>query len=108
TAEPAEIGSYKLVPPDARRIDARLPDAALYALALYIYSLQPPHNPNPFNQEARAGEGIFRREGCPTCHTPPLYTSNKVTLAAGFTRPADAPSTLDILPLSVGTDPGLA
>ena len=41
-------------------------------------------------------------------HTPPLYTSNKVTLAQGFDPPNDAPTTLDILRLSVGTDPGLA
>jgi hypothetical protein len=42
------------------------------------------------------------------CHTPPLYTSNKLTLAEGFTPPKDAPATLDILRLSVGTNPSLA
>lgn len=42
------------------------------------------------------------------CHTPPLYTNNKITLARGFARPQDAPVSLDILPVSVGTDPGLA
>jgi len=42
------------------------------------------------------------------CHTPPLYTSNKLTLAQGFTPPKDTPAGLDILPISVGTDPGLA
>ena len=42
------------------------------------------------------------------CHTPPFYTSNKLTLAQGFTPPEDAPRALDILPISVGTDPGLA
>ena len=42
------------------------------------------------------------------CHTPPLYTSNKLTLAQGFTPPKDAPATLDILRFSVGTDPSLA
>ena len=42
------------------------------------------------------------------CHTPPLYTSNKLTLAQGFTPPKDVPATLDILRFSVGTDPGLA
>ena len=43
-----------------------------------------------------------------TCHTPPLYTNNKLTLAEGFTPPNDKPATLDVLPISVGTDPGLA
>ena len=107
-AEPAEIGSFRLLPADAQRVQARFPDEALYALALYIYSLQPPPNPNPFDENARAGQALFAREGCPVCHTPPLYTSNKVTLAQGFTPPTDAHKALDILPLSVGTDSGLA
>ena len=42
------------------------------------------------------------------CHTPPLYTSNKLTLAKGFTLPEGAAAALDILPVTVGTDPGLA
>ena len=56
----------------------------------------------------RAGQGIFEREGCVVCHTPPLYTNNKLTLAKGFTPPPDIPSTLEVLPLSIGTDAGLA
>jgi CxxC motif-containing protein (DUF1111 family) len=61
----------------------RRSDETLYALALYIQSLKPPPNPNPVNEDAKAGEKIFRREGCPGCHTPPLYTNNKLTLALG-------------------------
>jgi CxxC motif-containing protein (DUF1111 family) len=89
-------------------VQARLSDEALYALALYIYSLQPPANPNPHDEKARVGEQIFIREGCATCHTPPLYTNNKLTLAEGFPPSKSVPATLDILPMSVGTDPGLA
>ncbi len=107
-AESADFGPYHVILPDTQQVQARLSDEALYALALYIYSLQPPFNPNPFDAKAKAGEKIFAREGCAMCHTPPLYTSNKVTLALGFTPPKDAPATLDILPISVGTDPGLA
>lgn len=107
-AEMTDFGSYHMLSPETKRIGARLPDEALYALALYIYSLKPPRNPNPFDQRAQAGQKIFRREGCPMCHTPPLYTNNKITLARGFARPQDAPVSLDILPVSVGTDPGLA
>ena len=55
-----------------------------------------------------AGQKIFAREACPRCHTPPLYTSNKLTLAQGFEPPKETPPTLDILPISVRTDPGLA
>src|SRR4029450_12316453 len=89
-------------------VQARLSDETLYALAMYIYSLEPPPNPNPRNVKATAGERIFIREGCARCHTPPLYTNNKLTLAQGFSAPTNAPATPDILPISVGTDPGLA
>lgn len=107
-AETANFGPYHVLLADTKRVDARLPDEAFYALALYIYSLRPPPNPNPFDEKARAGQKIFEREGCVMCHTPPLYTGNKLTLAQGFTPPRDAPKTLDVLPISVGTDPGLA
>jgi hypothetical protein len=107
-AEIADFGAYHMLSHNTKRAQGRWPDAALYALALYIYSLQPPANPNPFDAKALAGQKIFVREGCPACHTPPLYTSNKLTLAQGFTPPNDKPGSLDVLPVSVGTDPGLA
>jgi hypothetical protein len=107
-AEMADFGPHRMLSPDTRRVETRLPDEALYALALYIYSLQPPHNPNPFDEKAKTGQKIFAREGCPACHAPPLYTSNKLTLAEGFTPPKDKPASLDVLPVSVATDPGLA
>jgi len=75
---------------------------------MYLYSLDPPKNPNLLDEPAQSGaEDISARRlrGLPT--TPPLYTNNKLTLALGFV-PNQPPSTLDILPLSVGTDPGLA
>ena len=107
-ADTADFGPYHVLLPDTNRARSRLPDEALYALALYIYSLQPPRNPNPFNGKAEAGQKIFMREGCPTCHTPPLYTSNKLTLAQGFTPPKNKPASLDVLPISVYTNPDLA
>jgi len=107
-AEITDFGPYHVLAPDTRRVQARWPDAALYALALYIYSLQPPPNPNPFDAKAEAGQKIFMREGCATCHTPPLFTNNKLTLAKGFTPPKNKPESLDVLPMSVGTDSGLA
>jgi Di-haem oxidoreductase, putative peroxidase len=108
SAESTQFGPHRVVSSETRRTGTRLPDESLYALALYIYSLQPPANPNPFDDKAHAGQAIFRREGCPNCHTPPLYTSNKITLASGFELPKDKPATLDVLAMSVGTDPGLA
>jgi hypothetical protein len=94
---------------DAQRtIHARWPDEVLYALAQYIYSLQPPQNPNPRDELATKGELVFAQTGCACCHTPPLYTNNKLTLAQGFKPPDNHPLRADIIPISVGTDPSLA
>jgi hypothetical protein len=87
---------------------SRYSDEQLYALSLYIYSLKPPANPNKFDELARRGQQVFRREGCAVCHTPPLYTNNKLTPVDGFNVPADHLKKYDILPFSVGTDPALA
>jgi mono/diheme cytochrome c family protein len=105
-ADDVDFGTHHVTLPGTERFGTRLPDAALYALALYVYSLQPPRNPNAFDTRAEAGQKIFERERCTRCHTPPLYTNNKLTLADGFTPPEDSP--LDILRTSVHTDPGLA
>jgi hypothetical protein len=97
----------KLPDPESGLVQ-RYSDEQLYALARYLYSLKPPRNPNQFNTLAARGKRVFEREGCTGCHTPPLYTNNKLTIAAGFTPPDDHFSKYDILRLSVGTDPNLA
>jgi hypothetical protein len=107
-AEMTDFGPYHMLSPETKRVKARLSDEALYALALYLYSLKPPPNPNPFNEKAQAGQKVFEREGCVGCHTPPLYTNNKLTLAQGFIPPKDKPAALDVLLITVDTDPGLA
>ena len=76
-----DVGAYARygpadTPPEPR--GSRYSDPQLYALAQYVYSLQPPPNPNPAGREAARGRRIFQREGCPTCHTPPLYTNNQL------------------------------
>ena len=76
-------------------------------MALYVYSLKPPPNPNKFDAAAARGEKLFKREGCSFCHTAPLYSNNKLTPAEGFAVPADHRAKYEILPISVGTDPGL-
>jgi cytochrome c553 len=73
----------------------RLSDAQAYALALYIYSLKPPTNPNKLDVTAKRGQKIFEREGCARCHTPPLYANNKLSPVEGGTDAG-------------GTDPRLA
>jgi hypothetical protein len=105
-AETIDFDGQRMIAPGTERFQTRLPDAALYALALYVYSLQPPPNPNPVDAKARAGQQLFERERCDRCHSPPLYTNNRITLAEGFEPPADAPE--DLIRRTVGTDPGLA
>jgi hypothetical protein len=104
----ADFGPHRMLTEKGRRIVYRFPDELLFALAQYIYSLEPPRNPHTEDSQAAAGRKVFEREGCGRCHTPPLYTNNKLTLAAGFTPPPDHPLRDDILPVSVGTDPNLA
>jgi hypothetical protein len=87
---------------------SRYSDEQLYALALYLYSLKPPPNPNKFDALARRGRKVFEREGCAGCHTPPLYTNNKLTPAEEFKVPEAHRKKYDVLPISVGTDPSLA
>jgi hypothetical protein len=96
-------------PADPAKVDSgRYSDEQLYALALYVYSLKPPQNPHPFESLAARGQQVFERERCGRCHTPPLYTNNKLTPALGFTPPAADLSKYDVLDVSVGTDPALA
>ena len=93
-------------PPSHARL-SRYTDAQLYALSLYIYSLTPPENPNPFNEAAQRGAAVFEDQECGNCHTPPLYTNNKLTPADGFDVPADHHERFDIENRRVGTDPRL-
>ncbi len=81
-------------------------DAQLYALAKYVYALQPPVNPNQPNELTEKGKRIFAEEGCVTCHTPPLFTNNKLTPADGFLIPDAHYDKYDIFDISVGTDNG--
>ena len=106
---PADYRNFKKLPDpaDPENVGGRYSDEQLHALALYVYSLQPPPNPNKFDSLAEHGQKVFEREGCVSCHTPPLYTNNKLTPAEGFTPPPGAKEKYDILPISVGTDPNL-
>jgi hypothetical protein len=82
----------------------------MYAMALYLYSLDPAPSPHPLDALAQRGQAVFGAEGCPKCHTPPAYTNNKLVAVPGFDPPADDPRTagLDISPRRVHTDPDLA
>ena len=103
----AHYGDYypKTDPPGG---NTRYSDEQLYALSLYLLSLKPPPNPNPFDDEARRGQVVFERQGCAVCHPAPLYTNNKLTPAKGFKIPDALRKSEAIMDISVGTDPGLA
>ncbi|MCU1384789.1 MAG: hypothetical protein JWL71_3486 [Acidobacteria bacterium] len=103
------FGDFLLVDPvpDPTKMD-RYSDEQLYALGRYLYSLQPPANPHRASADTDRGRGVFAREGCTACHTPPLYTNNTLTPAAGFIVPAEHRQRYAITDRSVGTDPELA
>ncbi|MBX7136129.1 MAG: hypothetical protein K1X67_25950 [Fimbriimonadaceae bacterium] len=94
--------------PDAATWRNRFSDPQLYALALFLYSLQPPANPHKFDGVARRGQKVFQQQGWSGCHTPPLYTNNKLTPVDGFTVPETHKAKYDVMSISVGTDPKLA
>lgn len=108
-ADPMEFGSHEVLSDEQRILRFRYADEVLFSIGMYLLSLEPPRNPDlaPHDVLAR-GERVFRREGCAACHTPPNYTNGKLTRAEGWRPPADHPNRDDILPLSVGTDSGLA
>jgi hypothetical protein len=107
--DPMEFGNYKLLQGEQRRLKFRYADEVLYAIGVYLMSLEPPPNPDvaPAGVIAR-GQEIFARETCANCHTPGNYTNGKLTIAQGYIPPADHPLKADIIKRSVGTDPGLA
>jgi hypothetical protein len=107
--DPLEFGAYRIRKDEERGVKFRYADEVLYAIGVYLMSLEPPRNPDlaPAATIAR-GREIFEHESCASCHVPGNYTSGKLTLAQGFMPPADHPYKDDIVKRSVGTDPGLA
>jgi hypothetical protein len=87
----------------------RFSDAQAYALAKYLYTLKPMANPEKASPALIArGKEIFAEETCVDCHTPPFYSSNKLTLADGYKPTKEELEKYDVIDFSVRTDPGLA
>ena len=87
----------------------RFADAQLYALALYLYALEPVPSPHAIDEATRRrGERVFVEQGCVTCHPPPHFTNHRLTPALGFTPPKAQVEAEHVFDLSVETDPGLA
>lgn len=106
--DPADFGSHRILTDKQRKLQYKFPDPLAFALAQYLFALEPPANSNLGDARAVAGRQVFERQGCASCHTPPLYTNNKLTPAKGYTVPADHPNRADIMSISVGTDSNLA
>jgi hypothetical protein len=108
-ADPMDFGAYRMLTDQQRKLRFRYADEVLYAIGMYLLSLEPPKNPNVGAKPTLDhGEQIFRQEGCVNCHVPPDYTNGKLTLAEGYQPPVDHPNREDIVAISVRTDPSLA
>jgi mono/diheme cytochrome c family protein len=87
------LGERPLPPPDSVRSLAngpftRFTDAQAYALARYLYSLEPLPSPHRVDEETMAlGERVFIEEGCVSCHTPPHYTNDELTPPTASSHP---------------------
>jgi hypothetical protein len=109
-AEDGAVGPHTFLKPADRALRYRYSDEAMIALGKYIYSLQPPPNPNRPNELTARGEQVFERARCARCHTPPLYTNNRLVAAEGFSpfaHPSSPPAS-DVMSSQLGLDPGLA
>ena len=106
--DPMEFGRYKILKPEQRRITSRYADEVLYAIGVYLMSLEPPKNPDsaPAALIVR-GRQIFARETCVNCHVAD-YASGKLSFRQRVkNRHPDHPNQADIVNISVGTDPGV-
>ena len=112
TTDDGSIGPHKFMTDEQRRRTAlsyRFSDEMMYALGKFIYSLEPPPNPNKFDPLANRGRKVFDDEDCAKCHDPKQgYANNKLTPVDGFTVPENHPEKEHIMTRSVHTDPGLA
>ena len=109
SADPMDFGQHRMLTDAQRRVAYRYADEVLFSIGVYVLSLEPPKNPAPSLDEViEQGERVFASQGCADCHTPPDYTSGKLTLAEGYQPLETHPNIDDILRLTVGTDPGLA
>jgi hypothetical protein len=109
TADPMDFGPHRFRADADRRVMYRYADEVLYAIGVYLLSLEPPMNPDPPPVDLVArGEAVFRREQCSSCHPAPDYTTGELTPVDGFKPPLDHPNFGDVHHRSVGTEPGLA
>jgi hypothetical protein len=74
-ADPMDFGPHKILVPERRRIVSRDADEVLYAIGMYLFSLEPPKNPNAATKEVLSrGQEVFTRQGVrELSHAPELH-----------------------------------
>jgi hypothetical protein len=82
----------------------RYSDEQLYALALYLYSIKPPVNPNRTDALAKRGSKVFEAQGCGGCHTPRHIRTTCCCLWPA-SDPQGAPDQIRHSGHPIGTDP---
>jgi hypothetical protein len=105
-ADSTVFGPHSMLPEGASIASVRPPDEAMYAMALYLESLEPAPSPHPYDELAQRGSAIFREQRCDECHPPPHYTNNRLVAVDEWDPPL--PLAPGLSARSVGTDPGLA
>ena len=106
-ADPMDFGPHRILTDAQRRVRFRYADEVLYAIGMYLMSLEPPQNPNPAAADVLArGEQVFRREGCVNCHVPPNYTSGKLTRRPGVGATIESPQSRRYCPCLSGNRSG--
>jgi hypothetical protein len=97
-ADRMDFGPYRILTEQQRRLEFHHADEVLYAIGVYLLSLEPPKNPQTAPKALLdRGEQIFRREQCVM-----LTPVERYPVESGH------PNRADIMEASVGTDPGLA
>lgn len=100
-----------MLPKEAPRPLYHVEDDVLFALGMFIYSLEPAENPmkNQLNPRFVArGKAIFEEENCVRCHKAPDYSGDKVMPVHGYSVPRNHPFQNRIRRARIDTDSGLA
>ena len=108
---PASFGTHDTFPEGAPRPLYHIEDDVLFALAMFLYSLEPAENPmkHRLNPALVArGREVFEQQDCARCHKPPDYSGDWLMPVGGYEVPEDHPLKDRIRRAPIDTDPGLA
>ena len=108
-AEDGAIGPHPFRPARDRRSDGATATRRCSRSEVHLFAAAAAESQSADELTAR-GEQVFARAGCASCHTPPLYTNNKLVPVDGFTpfEHPSSPPAADVMQVQLGLDPGLA